>query len=276
MLVASAPLGLGCHGGLQRVALASEGMDAHGRGPLPALPSPADTARPAEAPGEAPGGPDPAHETDPADGISLPSAPGTAAALRYASLDRATCETELVARGASFDRVDSARGVVAPIRLRGPLSGVTYRSMLAPAQRRTSPYEILDCRLALALDDLAKVLAKHDVVEVVHYSMYRPPAGKAPLIAPGKRHSGALAIDVGALVTKDGRTLVVEKDFHGGIGQKPCGPRAPKNPSELRALYCEISDASLFNVMLSPDYNWAHRNHFHLEVTTGVRWLLVR
>jgi hypothetical protein len=282
MLAASALLALGCGGGLQRVALASEGVDAPGRGPLPALPSPsspADTARPAEsseAPGETPADPDPAHETDPAEGISLPSAPGTAAALRYAALDRATCEAELAARGASFERVESARGVVAPIRLRGPLSGVTYRSMLAPAQRRTSPYEILDCRLALALDDLAKVLVKHDVVEVVHYSMYRPPAGKAPLAAPGKRHSGALAIDLGALVTRDGRTLVVEKDFHGGIGQKPCGPRSPKNPSELRALYCEIADAALFNVMLSPDYNWPHRNHFHLEVTAGVRWLLVR
>jgi hypothetical protein len=32
----------------------------------------------------------------------------------------------------------------------------------------------------------------------------------------------------------------------------------------------------MFNVMLTPDYNWPHRNHFHLEVTAGARWVLVR
>lgn len=276
LAVAAATCG-GCHAGLQRVALASEGVDAPPRSPsgLPPLPPPGEAPR-AETAGD-PSDADVGHETpdDPSDG-TLPVAPGTAPALRYAALDRDRCEAELTSRGASFDRVDGARGVVAPVRLRGPLSGVTYRSMLPVAQRRTSVYEIVDCRLALALDDLAKILARHDVVEVIHYSMYRPPPGKGALAAPGKRHSGALAIDVGSLVTKDGRTLNVEKDFHGGIGQKPCGPRAPKNPSELRGLYCEIADASLFNVMLSPDYNWAHRNHFHLEVTAGVRWTLVR
>ena len=33
--------------------------------------------------------------------------------------------------------------------------------------------------------------------------------------------------------------------------------------------------SSLFNVALTPDYNWAHRNHFHLEVTPRVKWFLV-
>lgn len=268
----------GCAGLLRRPhGIASEGIENVAEAPLPRLPGP-EHGRPEAAPEPAATTPDPhdAHEdVDPA-GDGMPVAPGTAPAVRYAAMDKATCEDELARRGASFDRVDEARGVVAPIRLRGPLSGVTYRSMLPASQRRTSPYEILDCRLALALDDLAKVLSKHDIVEVVHYSMYRPPPAKAVLNGAGRRHSGALAIDLGAMVTRDGKTILVEKDFHGGIGQKPCGPKSPKNPSELRALYCEVADASLFNVMLSPDYNWAHRNHFHLEVTHGVRWTLVR
>ncbi len=271
-LVLSSLLSAGCVHGLGR-PIASEGLPGTSGEELPRLPPP-----------EAPRAPEPAALSHDDHGDqqgedatpTLENASQGAPALRYAALDRATCEAELTKRGASFDRVDSARGVVAPIRLRGPLSGVTYRGLEPAAKRKTSPYEILDCRLALALDDLAKVLAKHDVVEVVHYSMYRPPPGKAPMAKPGRRHSGALAIDLGAMTTKDGRTLFVEKDFHGGIGQKPCGPKAPGNPSELRSVYCEIADAQLFNVMLSPDYNWAHRNHFHLEVTAGVRWLLVR
>jgi len=28
--------------------------------------------------------------------------------------------------------------------------------------------------------------------------------------------------------------------------------------------------------VLTPDFNRAHRNHFHLEVTAGVKWFMVR
>ena len=39
---------------------------------------------------------------------------------------------------------------------------------------------------------------------------------------------------------------------------------------------CDAADARLFNVVLTPDFNWPHRNHFHLEVTAGARWFVVR
>jgi hypothetical protein len=209
--------------------------------------------------------------------------PGTIpTATRYAALDRPSCEAELGRRQIAFERVGEARGVVAPLRLKGPIGGVEFRSMLPLAQRRTSPYEIYDCRLVLALHDWARVLARHEVVEVVHYSVYRPPPAKAVLHGPGRRHSGALAIDAAIFKTKDGATLNVEKDFHGRIGGKPCGAGnggangLPAQAVTLRQLVCEAADAQLFNVMLTPDYNWPHRNHFHLEVTAGARWVLVR
>ena len=34
-------------------------------------------------------------------------------------------------------------------------------------------------------------------------------------------------------------------------------------------------EAQLFNVVLTPNYNKPHANHFHLEVTRGVKWFLV-
>jgi hypothetical protein len=153
---------------------------------------------------------------------------------------------------------------------------------LPASQRKTSPYEIYDCRLVLALDDFAKILAAHDIVEVVHYSVYRPPTAKAVPSGAGRRHSGALAIDLGWFKTRDQRTIDVEKDFHGRIGQKPCGPHAspitglPAQAVTLRRLVCEAADAQLFNVMLTPDYNRPHRNHFHFEVTARAKWILVR
>lgn len=210
---------------------------------------------------------------------SLPT--GTPAAMRYASMDRATCEAELGRRKIPFERVGEARGVIAPLRLKGAIAGVDFHSMLPLAQRRTSPYEIYDCRLVLALDDWARVLARHDVVEVVHYSVYRPPPAKQVLTGAGRRHSGALAIDAAIFKTRDGQTISVEKDFHGRIGGKPCA--AVSNPTtlpasalKLRRIVCEAADAQLFNVMLTPDFNWPHRNHFHLEVTAGARWTFVR
>ncbi len=216
-------------------------------------------------------------------GINVPtpaSANGSASpASRYASLERGTCEAELGKRHIAFERVAEARGVIAPLRLKGAVGGIEFHSMLPAAQRRTSPYEIYDCRLVLALDDWARVLARHDVVEVVHYSVYRPPPAKTVLNGPGRRHSGALAIDAAIFKTRDGRTINVEKDFHGRIGSKPCATSSTTLPTEaltLRQIVCEAADAQLFNVMLTPDYNWPHRNHFHLEVTANVPWTLIR
>ncbi|HVJ92089.1 MAG TPA: extensin family protein [Labilithrix sp.] len=196
-------------------------------------------------------------------------------ASRYARLDRASCEAELGRRHISYERVPEARGVIAPLRLTGTLSGVRFRSNLPAAKSRTSPYDIYDCRLVLALDDFARLLEKHGIVEVVHLSVYRPVSSKVVLKGAGRRHSGALAIDAALFKTKDGRTLSVEKDFSPRrIGARPCP--APPSASELRKIACEAHAARLFNVLLTPDYNRAHRNHFHMEVTAGVRWTLVR
>ena len=210
------------------------------------------------------------------DYIPLPAA---APALRYGRLDRATCENELERRGIPFSRVDEARGVLAPVRLRGALHGVTFRTGLPESKRATSPWEIVDCRLALALDDFAAQLATHDITQVIHFSVYRPPVATWPEGKIGSRHPGALAIDAGTFVKKDGTRLEVERDFHGHIGATTCagsGPH-PATPEalELRRIVCDAADAHLFNVELTPDYNWPHRNHFHLEVTAGVGWFVV-
>jgi hypothetical protein len=210
----------------------------------------------------------------------VPTARLGAPAQRYGRFDRTSCETELARRGVPFTRVDEARGVMAPVRLDGPLHGVTYRTGLSASKRASSPFEIVDCRLALALDDFAGQLAEHDVVEVVHYSIYRPPSAKWPLSKIASRHPGALAIDAASFLKRDGQTLSVERDFHGRIGAATCGAAAGPRPAtseaiELRQIVCDAAEAKLFNVELTPDYNWAHRNHLHLEVTAGVDWFLV-
>jgi hypothetical protein len=197
--------------------------------------------------------------------------------MRYATLDAATCEAELGARGVVFRRVDEARGVLEPIRLGGPLHGVTFHSGIPAAQRETSPFEIIDCRLALALDDFARQLAAHGVVEVVHLSIYRPPPRRGATSVDTSPHGHALAIDAASFVKRDGTTLMVERDFHGRIGAPTCGGGAGPHPAtpealELRQIVCDAAGARLFNIALTPDFNWKHRNHFHLEVRADTKW----
>ncbi len=332
-------------------------------------------------------------------------------AYRYANLSDAEAFAELDRRKILYMRVDAAFGVRAPVRLTGRLHGVNFHSSLPPELRVRSVYEILDARLALALDDFAALLERHDVDEVIHFSLYRPnvapadhpgedepaavtpsvrarasqagskpalapmkapgsapavlpkapqaslgskgsldrgkaerapasrkqkgaapiaekkvaptaaaPAKKAAPIAsapaksaappiapapvvtvkrppapvahreptaapsrqtwapPGTRHPAGLAIDVGLLHKRDGRWLSVARHFHGHLGDKTCGDGAQvvEDPDarELHAIVCESAELGLFTYALTPNYNAAHADHFHMEIKPGVRWFL--
>jgi hypothetical protein len=104
-------------------------------------------------------------------------------AYRYANMTNEEAYAELDRRKILYSRVKAVPGVRAPVRLTGRLHGVLVRSSLPPEERATTMFEILDARLALALDDFALVLARHDIVEVVHYTMYRPNVPSAAEIA---------------------------------------------------------------------------------------------
>ncbi len=212
-----------------------------------------------------------AHLTSPGDAKDTP-------AYRYAQLSQADCEVELARRHIDFVR-ETAPAVLAPVRLTGPLHGVVFRTDQSEKARTTSRWEIADCRLVLALDDFAEILRRHDIVEVRHYSMYRPPRSW-PDDKIGTRHDGALALDAGRFIDGTGAVLDVDRDFHGAIDAKTCGDGAEPRPATaealaLRAILCEAVDRRLFNVVLTPNYNKQHHNHFHLEVTAGVGWFLV-
>ena len=202
-------------------------------------------------------------------------------AYRHANLDNEQAYAELDKRGIPYELAEPPMGGVrAPIRLTGPLHGVTIHSSLPAAKRRTSPFEILDARLALALDDFCRILAHHDVVEVVHFTMYRP-SPELPADPHGMRfrHAGGLAIDVGALRKKNGQWLRVGRDWSSKVGAKTCGPGArhldDPEGRELQSILCEAADQRLFTYMLTPHFNKAHHDHMHLEVKPGVKWFLV-
>lgn len=201
------------------------------------------------------------------------------AAWKYGQLTKDECLAEVKTRNLPWTAEDTD-GVLAGGRITGPIRGITYRTRLSEERRATSPWEIADCRLVLALDDLAEVLAAHDVVEVRHYSMYRLVPKSWPAGKVGSQHHGAMAIDAAIFTMKDGSKIDVLDDWHGRIGAKTCGPDArPRKVTEkstkLRAMLCDIAAKRIFNVILTPNHDRAHRNHFHLDVTPGAKWFVV-
>jgi hypothetical protein len=202
-------------------------------------------------------------------------------AYSYANLSDDRALEELARRGLPHVRVDQAvPGVRTPVRLSGPLHGVLIHSSLPKEVRATTPFEILDARLALALDDFCEILANHDVVEVVHFTIYRPNDTGSPEKNGGlPRHPGGMAIDVGALRKRGGSFLTVLSDWPSAIGARTCGTGARKilgrKGRELMSILCEAADSRVFNVMLTPHFNRAHRDHVHLEIKADVKWVLV-
>jgi hypothetical protein len=99
---------------------------------------------------------------------------------------------------------------------------------------------------------------------------------------PGVRHPAGRAIDVATLTTRDGTLYSVAYDWHGIVGSKTCGDDAAKPTKDtagahlLRDIVCELSDEQAFNLILTPHYDWGHRDHFHLEVRSNIRWYLTQ
>ncbi len=209
-------------------------------------------------------------------------------AFRYAAMSADACLTELRARGVPFSllgpppapghaHVPYPRGVATPLRLSGPVRGVRFRHA-DPAVRDDAVLEsVADCPLALALDDLAYIVRQYAVTEVHYLSMYRRGYTK-----PGVRHPAGRAVDVARVRFGDGSVYDVEQDFHGRIGGKTCGegatPPTKDTPGArfFRRVVCELDATRPFNLVLTPQHDWAHRNHLHLEVRSEIRWQLIQ
>jgi hypothetical protein len=70
-------------------------------------------------------------------------------------------------------------------------------------------------------------------------------------------HARAEAIDVAAFVLADGRRISVSKDWNGDAAERKF----------LRVIH--DSACKRFGTVLGPNYNAAHRDHFHLELGDG-------
>ncbi|HWI85301.1 MAG TPA: extensin family protein [Sphingomonas sp.] len=200
--------------------------------------------------------------------LDLDAPVGLATAGKIAALDGPQCRTLLDQAGIAYHALpDIGR---AHCRVRGGIAWPA-RGRRGPRYRPSAPP--LACPLAAALAvwerEVVQPAAERRfgvrVAAIEHFGsyscrrLYGRPAGD------WSEHAYARAIDIGGFVLADGRRVAIARDW-GTAGIKGLFLR------DLRQGACR-----LFATTLSPDYNPAHRDHFHLdEAPRGSMWRTCR
>lgn len=186
--------------------------------------------------------------------IAIVAVVGSAAGSARA--DETECLQQLDALGVAYERV-SRNGIATGVRVTGELGGVRYEAYSGKPL-------ILDCSLVYSLAHAGRFLAAAGVERVTYSSAYsiRNIRGTS---RPSS-HSFGLAIDVHSFHTADA-VFVVRDDYEQGLGDNvDCvGDPLTRGGALLRTLACQLSRSELFRIVLTPDYDAGHYNHYHLE-----------
>ena len=155
------------------------------------------------------------------------------------------------------DRSDITCDIVGPVTVDSPIAGVSFRYV---TQAEPRPM-FMSCYLATALHRLAQLLEEFDVVEVGHIGTYncRLISGTDSL----SQHGLGLAIDLKWFRRRDGLVFDVEDHWEHGVTEN-------FQAEEARLLYelaWQMHTRQVFNIVLTPEFNAAHDNHFHVDLT---------
>lgn len=182
--------------------------------------------------------------------------------LRWATMKPEACFAAFAASGQTVDRVpDRASEIGCAIENAVRLAGGSVQAI--------PPRPIVTCPMAAAwvlferntLQPEARRHLGSEVSAIRHLGTYACRNVNHAEHGRRSQHATANAIDIAAFVLRDGREVRLVRDWAGS------GPEA----AFLRA----VRDGACrwFSVVLSPDYNAAHRDHFHFDMG---RWSTCR
>lgn len=159
-------------------------------------------------------------------------------------------------------------GIADPITVTLPLNGVAYRYSGNTSQRKTL---YGDCTLMKSLAQAAPIVRRHGVSEIVDIGIYNYRCidqTKTPPNCTMSQHAYAKAIDIAQLVTGDGTHYSVLDDWVIDPSGDTCTAATEDDKDAwLHRVICELKQAGVWNIVLTPNYNDAHRNHFHVDLT---------
>jgi hypothetical protein len=160
-------------------------------------------------------------------------------------------------------------GIADPITVTLPLNGIAYQAVGASSLRKTL---YGDCLLMKSLAEAASILRAHDISELIDYGIYNYRCidqTKTPPNCTMSQHAYAKAIDIAELISGDGTHFSVLTDWVIDTTATCAAETAGDKDTFLHALICELKAADVWNIVLTPNYNDAHRNHFHVDLTEG-------
>ncbi len=158
-------------------------------------------------------------------------------------------------------------GVADPITVTLPLNGVAYRYSGNTSQRETL---FGDCSLMKSLAEAAPIVRAHGVQELIDIGIYNYRCidqTKTPPNCSMSQHAYAKAIDIAQLVTPDASYSVLD-DWVIDPDDDTCMATTESDKDAwLHQVICELKRAGVWNIVLTPNYNADHRNHFHVDLT---------
>ena len=172
------------------------------------------------------------------------------------ALAERSCYDELESRRIGFKRVKKS-GIAQAVEIHGTLGGVEVAGASSL---------VIDCSLAVSLDEAGRYMRALGIDQALFSSAYSRRNVRGTN-RPSK-HSYGLAIDVHAFAGAELGTMRVVRDYEQGLGDAvDCvGIPMTQAGAVLKVLQCQLVRSGLFHLVLSPDYDDAHHDHFHLEV----------
>lgn len=180
-----------------------------------------------------------------------------AATAAAAHAEPASCHAELDARGVAYKRA-SRPGIADAVEITGPLGGLALTAADRPL--------VIDCSLAVSLAEAGRYVTALGFDAATFSSAYS--RRNVRFTDHPSKHSFGLAIDIHTFTGPELGTLRVDRDYEQGLGDAIDCVGAPltRGGAVLKVLQCQLVRSGLFYLVLSPDYDDAHHDHFHLEV----------
>lgn len=154
-------------------------------------------------------------------------------------------------------------GIDIAVQVSGDIAGVTYRGY------RKGPL-VLDCSLVVSLAAMGRRMQEHGIERATYSSSYQ--RRKVRGSDRWSRHSFGLALDVHVFAGEELGKLTVKDDYEQGLGDEvDCvGQPLTRSGAILRTLACQFERSEHFRMLLTPDSDAAHYNHFHIEALPWV------
>ena len=159
-------------------------------------------------------------------------------------------------------RPDLTCEIADPVYLHGPIHGVSFRYLVGGDEGPV----LVACELARAIEKMAALLADRGVVDFQHLGTYncRVIAGSDSI----SMHGYALAIDLQGFLLDDGTELTVLDDWEDGVADP-----VTFGGQWLKDVATSMFDEGIYNIILTPEYNAAHDNHFHCDLTPDAHFM---